>query len=264
MCTPNKENEMNAQMQAMNVDEATTQTTESDWKWLFRLGGTAALGTALVGLVEIGITFLPGGNISCKTVYEWFMLLQNYQFMGLRDLGLLNILFCALDIPIFFALYGAHRKTNPTLAALAMIVSFLGVAVFYATNRAFAMLDISNQYALATTEGQRAILAAAGQALLSVGESHTPGTFIAFFLSELAGMLITIVMLRGKLFNKASAYVGVLGFASLLIFEVCTSFVPAVQGIAMILAMLGGILSLAWDILVALKLFDLGKNTKEN
>ena len=117
------------------------------------------------------------------------------------------------------------------------------------------MLDLSNQYALATTEAQRAVLAAAGQAMLSVGQSHTPGTFIAFFLSEFAGLLMSVVMLRDKLFSKANAYVGILGFSFLLIFEICTSFVPALQGVMMIFAMLGGILSLVWDILVARKGF---------
>ena len=253
---------MTPQLQAIKMDETNTETTNPAWKTLYRIGGMAALGTVLVGLVEIGITFLPGGNTPYKTVFDWFTLFQNNWFMGLRNLGLLNIFFYALDIPIFFALYGAHRKANQTLAALAMIVSFIGVAVFYATNRAFAMLDISNQYALATTEAQRSILAAAGQAMLSVGQSHTPGTFIAFFLSEFASLLISVVMLRDKLFSKANAYVGFLCFTFLLIFEVCTSFVPALQGVAMILAMLGGILSLVWEILVALKLFRLGQNTQ--
>jgi hypothetical protein len=35
--------------------------------------------------------------------------------------------------------------------------------------------------------------------------------------------------------------------------------VPALQGMAMILAMVGGILSLVWEILVARKLFQLAK-----
>ena len=253
---------MNAQVKAMPLQGIETQTPETPWKPLYMVGGAAALGTVLVGLVEIGITFLPGGNTPYKTVYDWLTLFQNNWFMGLRNLGLLNIFFYALDIPIFFALYGAHRKASQTLAGLAMIVSFIGVAVFYATNRAFAMLDISNQFAQATTEAQRSILAAAGQAMLSVGQSHTPGTFIAFFLSEAASLLISVVMLRGKLFSKANAYVGFLGFSFMLIFEICTSFVPALQGMAMILAMLGGILSLVWEILVALKLFHLGQNTK--
>ena len=185
---------------------------DSSWRNLYKLGGIAALGTVLVGLVEIGITFLPGGNTSKVTVFDWFTHFQNNPFMGLRDLGLLNLFFYALDIPIFFALFIAHRKSSQTLAALAMIVSFIGVAVFYATNRAFAMLDLSNQFALATSDAQRSILAAAGQAMLSVGQSHTPGTFIAFFLSESASLLVSVVMLRGKLFSKANVYVGFIGF----------------------------------------------------
>jgi hypothetical protein len=238
---------------------ADSGTLESNWKNLYRLGGAAALGTVLVGMIEIGITFLPGGNGTYKTVFDWFTLFQNNSFMGLRNLGLLNIFFNALALPIFFALYGAHRRTSQTLAALAMIISFVGVAVFYATNRAFAMLDLSHQYALATTEAQKAVLAAAGQAMLSVGQSHTPGTFMAFFLSESAGILISIVMLRDKLFSQVNAYVGILGFGCLLIFEIITSFVPALQSVAMILAMLGGILSMVWDILLARKLFQLAK-----
>lgn len=236
-----------------------SDTQESNRKSFYRIGGIAALSTVLVGLVEIGLTFLPGGNTPYETVFDWFTLFQNNSFMGLRNLGLLNILFNALAIPIFLALYGVHRRTSQNIAALAMIVSFIGVAVFYATNRAFAMLDISNQYALATTETQKAMLAAAGQAMLSVGQSHTPGTFMAFFLSESAGILMSVAMLRERIFSQINAYAGILGFGCLLIFEIITSFVPALQSMAMILAMLGGILSMVWDILLARRLFQLAK-----
>jgi hypothetical protein len=236
-----------------------SDTQESNWKSLYRLGGVAALSTVLVGLVEIGITFLPGGTTPAETVFDWFKLFQNNSFMALRNLGLLNIFLTALGIPTFFALYGAHRRTSQTFAALAMSISIIGVAVFYATNRAFAMLELSNQYALATTEAQKAMLATAGQALLSVGQSHTPGTFMAFFLSESAGVLMAVVMLRDKLFSKINAYAGIFGFTFLLIFEVITSFVPALRSVAMIFAMVGGILSMVWDILLARKLFQLAK-----
>ena len=194
---------MEEKLKSMKVNQLSSASADPNWRSLYKIGGFAALGTVLVGLVEIGITFLPGGNTSNKTVFDWFTLFQNNWFMGLRNLGLLNLLFYALDIPIFFALYGAHRKTSQTLAALAMIVSFIGVAVFYATNRAFAMLDLSNQFALATTEAQRSMLAAAGQAMLSVGQSHTPGTFIAFFLSESASLLISVVMYTRQAFQQS-------------------------------------------------------------
>lgn len=122
------------------------------------------------------------------------------------------------------------------------------------------MLDISNQFALATSEAQRSILAAAGQAMLSVGQSHTPGTFIAFFLSESASLLMSVVMLRGKLFSKAIVYVGFIGFTFMLIFEICASFGHSMQGLVMILAMAGGILSLFWEVLVAQRFFQLSRN----
>jgi hypothetical protein len=191
------------------------------------------------------------------TVADWFVLFQDNVFMGLRNLGLLNIFMTILAIPVFLALVGAHRRVNMPYAVLAMVISFIGVAIFLATNRAFPMLDISNQYALATSDSQRTMLTAAGQAMLSVGQSHSPGTFLGFFLSEVAGIIISVVMLRGKVFSKAVAYVGIVAFVSFMIFEVCSSFVPPLFGVAMVFAAGGGLLSIAWYILIALRLFRL-------
>lgn len=234
-----------------------TEIKDTAWRSLYKIGGAAALLVVLTALFEIIITFLPGGYASAETVNDWFALFQNNWFLGLRNLGLLNIIMTALGIPMFFALYAAHRNVYQQYAALAMIISFIGVAVFYATNRAFPMLDLSNQYASATTDAQRAVLSAAGQAMLSIGESHTPGTFIGFFLSEIAGILISFVMLRSKVFSKLNAYFGILGFSLLLIFEVCSSFVPTLSNVVLIFALSGGLLSMAWYILIARRLFQL-------
>ncbi|MCL4393370.1 MAG: hypothetical protein M1482_00875 [Chloroflexi bacterium] len=245
------------------LDAADIVPGDSSWKSIYRLGGAAALATVLVGLAEIFITFLPGGArvaSSNVTVVDWFTAFQNNGFMGLRNLGLLNIILTALAIPLFVALYGAHRRVNAPYAALALIVSVMSVAVFYATNRAFSMLALSNAYAAATTEAQRAALIAAGQAMLAVGESHTPGTFLAFFLSEAAGIIMGAVMLQGRIFGRATAWAGILAFTFLMGFEVCSSFVPALFDAALILALCGGVLSMAWDILAARTLFELARH----
>jgi len=240
------------------MHKSAVESAQLDWKRLYKIGGVAALLTVLVGFVESSLTFLPGGtSAELVTVVDWFTLFQDNPFMGLRNLGLLNMGFSVLAIPAFLALYAAHRRVNPSYAALAMIVSFIGVAVFFATNRAFPMLALSRQYAVATTEAQRASLIAAGQAMLSVGASHTPGTFIAFFFSEVAGIVMSIVMLRSKVFSKVNAYLGILGFALLLVFEIFTSFVWALDTEVMLFAMLGGLLSSAWYVLLALRLFKL-------
>lgn len=175
-----------------------------------------------------------------------------------QPLGLLNIFLNLLGLLAYFALYAAHRETPyQPLAGLAALIFFLGVGTFFATNQAFAMLDLSWQYAAATSEAQRAIFLAAGQSMLSVGTSHSLGTFTAFFLAESAGVLISFVMLRAEVFSKAAAYAGMLGFGYLLIYELISSFIPGLSDGAIFLAMLGGLLSMVWYILIARRFFQL-------
>ena len=96
-----------------------------------------------------------------------------------------------------------------------------------------------------------------GQAMLSVGASHSPGTFFAFALAESAGILISYVMLRGQVFSKIAAYAGMVGFGCLLVFEVIASFFYGLSGMTMLLSMIGGVASMVWYILIAKRLFQL-------
>lgn len=253
---------MTTQTQIIQQPSLNPAPLRSSWGNICILGGVAALLVVLTALTEMLITFLPGGYTTAETVTEWFALLQANPFLGLRNLGLLNIIMTALGIPLTFALYWLHRKTNPSSAALALILSFIGLAVFYATNRAFPMLDLSAQYAAATGQVERTMLAAAGQAMLSVGQSHTPGTFLAFSFSEVAGILMAVVMLRGRLFNRAAALFGLIGYSLLLVFEVLSSFVPGSHNVILILAMIGGLANLAWYVLAAIGLFHFGRTRR--
>lgn len=240
-----------------NQSTRNMEPPESERKRIYKIGGIAALLTVAVALVEMLLTFFPGGNASHETVIDWFTQLQDNWFMGLRNLGLVNIVMFTFGIPMYFALYTAHLKVNKAFAAFSMIVSFIGVTVFFATNRAFSLLELSGQYAQATSDAQRAMFAAAGQAMLSVGRSHSPGTFVAFFLGELAGILMSVVMLRGGVFSKTTALVGIAGFSLLMIFEVCASFIPTITGVAIIFAAGGGLLNIAWLVLLGRRLLQL-------
>jgi hypothetical protein len=240
----------------------TTETNEVNWKGIYLTGGIAALLALVSGVVEIAISFLPGaGSLGsgAATVMDWFALYQRNPFIGMRNLGLINIFLTSFGLLIFIALYGAHRHVQPGSAALALILACIGAAVFFGTNRSFAMLTLSSQYAITTGEAERAALIAAGQSMLAVGQSHTPGTFLAFVCNEIASILMALVMLRGGVFHKAAGWVGMLGFGSLFVFEILSSFVLGLSGTAMIFAMAGGLLSMAWYTLVARRLFQLAK-----
>ena len=227
------------------------------WKSLYKIGGIAALLAVFLGIIEIAITFLPGGNVLPETVIDWFLLFQENWFLSLRHLGLLNILVIALGLLTSYALYGVHRDANETYAALALIIFILGAATFYGTNRAFAMLDLSNQYAATTTDEERALLVSAGQAMLAVGRSHTPGTFITFLFTEISSLVMSWVMLRSKIFSTVNAYAGILGFGLLIIYELISAFIPTFKDHAHLLAMLGGLFSMVWYLMIARKLFRL-------
>ena len=96
--------------------------------------------------------------------------------------------------------------------------------------------------------------------MLSVGQSHTAGTFLAFFFTEAAGVMMSAVMLRSGTFSKVSAYAGIFGFGTLLVFEFLSSFVSGLSIAAMALAMFGGLLTMVWYLSIAQGLFKLGRN----
>jgi len=244
------------------MEKTNVQILDANWKNIYRLGAVAALLAVLFAVLEILITFLPGGervSPELLTVPLRFERLQANPLLELRNLGLINIFLTSFGLLLSFALFAAHCKVNPGWAGLSLVISAIGGAVFFATNRCFSMLALSNRYAAATDEVQRAALVAAGEAMLAVGESHTPGTFLAFSLGLVASLLMAWVMLRGEVFSRAAAYTGMVAFGFLFVFEILSDFVPALFDAAMIFAMIGGIASLVWYSMVARRLLQLAK-----
>jgi hypothetical protein len=161
----------------------------SDWKGLYKIGGAAALIAVAIAPAEIAIDYLPGvAGLEQRTVtvVDWFILFQSHWFLGLRNLGFLNIVAAALLAPTFLSIYSALRRDNEAFAAFGTILFFLGLAVYLADSRAFPMLSLSGQYASAATDAQRSLLIAAGQAMLAQGQSRS-GVLIV----EFAGLIST-------------------------------------------------------------------------
>src|SRR5271157_2905385 len=231
-------------------------TAGSSWRAFYKVGGAAVLIAVLVVVAEILIGFLPGvahASQRTVTVIDWFTLFQNNWFLGLRNLGLLNLIGAAFLTPAFLAMYFALRREHEPWAALGAILFFMGMAVYLASNRAFAMLSLSSQYASAATDAQRAVLAAAGQTMLVEGSNR-----VGIFLIDLAGLVLSAVMLRGKVFSKAAGYAGVVGNGLMIVFEIILAFVPAWFNVGLVIAICGGVSIMAWWVLVGRRLLRMG------
>jgi hypothetical protein len=222
----------------------------------YQVGGATVLMAVLVVVAEIAIGFLPGVAQATQrtvTVTDWFALFQSNWFLGLRNLGLLNLIGAALLTPTFLAMYFALRRENEPWAALGAALFFMGMTVYLANNRGFAMLSLSGQYAGAATDAQRAALAAAGQAMLVEGMNR-----LGIFFLDAAGLVLSAVMLRGKVFGKVTAVAGIVGNGLMIVFEVLSAFIPAQFSVWLFIAMGGGVCIMAWYVLAGKRLLRLG------
>ena len=227
----------------------------SGWKSLYKIGGATVLIVFLIPLAEVGISYLPGVQRATQqtvTVTDWFTLFQTHWFLGLRNLGFLNLIAVVLLAPTVLAIYFAIRRDHEAYGSLGTILFFVGLTVYLAGSKAFPMLSLSGQYASATTDAQRALLTAAGQAMLTEGQSRAGVPIVEF-----ACLVISAVMLRGKVFSKATAYAGILGNGLLMVVEVILR-TRGLTDAGMAIAVVAGLSMMTWYLLVGRRLLQLG------
>ncbi|MEI8201037.1 MAG: DUF4386 family protein [Eubacteriales bacterium] len=240
------------------------QITEAErignqWKSIYLLGGVTALIVVFASLLDIVISILLGGDPSTipQTAVGRFAQFQSNRLLGLYYLDLLNMTTAIIMIPAFFALFAAHRRVNKVYSGLAMIISFIGTAVFISNNSALSMLSLSDKYALAVTDTEKNLLAAAGEAMLARGAHGSPGVFPGFILPIIASLIMSIVMLKGGVFSKITAFPGIAGSVLFIFYFVLVTFIPGTENIGMALAIPGGLLTTVWMILFAIRLLKL-------
>lgn len=212
---------------------------------LYRVGGAAAITMAVLIPIQIMILVVwPPPS----TIIGWFTLFEKNKLIGLLDMDLLIIVDQVLIVMVILTLYIALRRTSQSFMAIALTLTLVGVATYFASTAAFEMLSLSEHYVAATTDVQRSIFLAAGQAMLATYQGTAFD--IGYVLEGVGLLIIAVVMLRSKVFSKRTAYVGiVLGVMSLV--------PPTVGTIGLIFAF-GSLAPVdVWDILIARRLFKL-------
>jgi hypothetical protein len=184
---------------------ARTNAADAAWKKLYVVGGAAALGSVALIPIQVAI-FLAWPPP--EAIADWFALFQRNGLLGLLSFDLLYLLNNTFLILMYLALYLSLRRLDESLMAIALTLGLVGVAAYFVSNRAFEMLALSQQHAAATTEAQRAVFLAAGQAMLAVYKGTAFDVYYVFNAAAL--LIIAVVMLRSRAFGRAAAWAGLL------------------------------------------------------
>ncbi len=134
------------------------ETQDRGWKALLLIGGVAAmtaailfrrwLGSELVLLTDTGLVRL-GASAHPVTASDWLTLLHARRLVGITLLGGLDLVNYAIVGLIFLGLFAALRRFDKATMTLALVLGFLGIGVYFASNQAFPLLALSDQYAAA-------------------------------------------------------------------------------------------------------------------
>ncbi len=221
-------------------------------------GVAAALFICLI-VLDVAASFVAGkapapGSLSAIDVFGMF---QSSPFRALQYLGILNVVEQVLMLTIVYAFYLAHRETYRSSSLMVLVVFILSLAIYIANNVSLPLYNLSARYAAADGPA-RQVLVSAGESLLARGEDFTLGSLPGFFVNEVSIFMMLIIILKARIFSRGSAIIGLIGAALLTIFTFGATFSPPMYNTLMTTSMIGGLLMVAWYVLMAARLFRMG------
>lgn len=240
--------------QTIQNNPSDNESADPRWKALYKSGGIAAL--AQFGCVIASTIIAFGVGVEPTTANEYFTVLSQDRLAGILRLDfttMLNVLLFALTA---FAIFAALPRKVKLYAGLGAALVFVGVALGLSTHSAFSMIHLADQYAAATTETQKTMLLAAGEAVIASDWWNSTGGFFSGLFLQGGMAYLSLLMLRGKVFSKGAAYSGLLGNGLDWVHVLVNLFLP---GVADVMLYVGGVFYIAWYILLGRDLLRLGK-----
>jgi hypothetical protein len=230
-------------------DVSGVKTADRRWVELYKIGGiTAIISAALIvfGVIAFFIwPYMPGYD----SVQNIFALIQTNRFGGLMALDFILFLSNLLGILLFLALYVSLKRVNESYALIALTLGLVAAVSIIPARPIVELFSLSDLYTAAATEAVRSQYLAAGEALLTL--FNGTAWMVNTFLGSISLLISALLMLRSDIFNKATAYIGILTNVA-----TCGFFIPGGIGTALLFLTLPGYL--AWDILLARSFLRLG------
>jgi hypothetical protein len=228
-------------MTSEHASEKETHKGRDHLAGLCRIGGIAAMLLLIYSLaMMVQMVFLGGQPASATQAFD---LLQHHRAVALLRLDLPTVAALPLYYLLFLGLFVALRKSDRANALLSTALAFAGVTLVLATPTALSMVQLSDKFAAATSD--------------AADICHSTGAILGGVLLQCGAVLISVVMLRGAVFSKVTAWLGIIMHGLDLAHIVGGLFLP-VSGV--ILLAIAGPLYPFWFLLVGLRLLRLASS----
>lgn len=208
---------------------------------LYRYGSIAAF---LIAILMFGEIFVYALIPNSDNPLEIFELFNNSNLLGLLFFDLLGMISYILFIPFILSLYMILKKLNWATLISGTILFFIGIAIFFANNTGFSVLRLSDQYNLATTNEEKAMLLAACKTMITLFDVNA--FLVSYVIVSIAWTMISYVMLKSKYFSRISSYAGLFAGISGLIAEIIENTLYQYLMVAIVFYFLAIVFLIIW------------------
>ncbi len=219
------------------------QAGDSRWRSLYRIGAVAAAISVVViplSIVAFFVWPLWPDNILAVIQEDWLA--------GLMGLDFGYLFSNVFAVPFFLVLYVTLKEVDEGWALIALVLGLIGLVCLVPARPIPEMFALSDRWAAAATQAEKAIYQANGEAMLT--HFHGIAYHAHYFLGSASLLISSTLMLRSAIFSKATAHVGIV--TNIVVFGL---YVPEVGVWISMLSVVG---YLIWYILIARKLIQLG------
>lgn len=225
---------------------------DPDGRWLYRAGGVSALVFGIAYLAIIGLYVPIGAPPSGAEARLAYVAGNTRTWWAILDLSVLtDFLLVPVALALYVALKGVNRSAMLLATAFMGLFVVLDLAITWTNYE--TLITLSGQYAAAANDAQKAAAVRAAIYPSAVLESRL--LFVYNSLTLAVGILMTgFVMLKG-IFNRSTAYLGLVTGILGIISVVGPFFVSALS--QTIIA--ASILTTIWLLFVGYRLYGLGR-----
>lgn len=220
-------------------------SNSNEWGLLYRAGAISAFGVVAMIPIQIAFYLVWPPVLEVEAMFAVFA--ENW-LRGLESLDVLLVLDTVLNMLAFLALGVALWRTSRSLVLIALVLMVAGSAAYFSANTSFEIMDLAGQYAAAADPETRNQALAAGRFAMA----NFQGTAFAvyYFLGGVETLLMSWVMLRGRLFGRFAGWLGVIAGVAMLVPPL-----PATGQVGIALSLASLVPLIVWLVLVGRRLW---------